>query len=117
MPFPVQELIEGRITPITVSPNCSVEKALELMITSNYSQMPIVDDDKRVHGMVTSDEILRALYVTKMTTSALHFTHLDVRYVKCQPDEDIFEVIERMRNFYACLVVDNNERLMNIITT
>src|SRR5262249_49931457 len=32
-----------------------------------------------------------------------------------RPDEDIFEVIERMRNSYVCLVVDD-KRLINIIT-
>ena len=40
MPNSVQQLIEGHAKPLTVLPNDSVQKALDLMIEHDYSQSP-----------------------------------------------------------------------------
>ncbi len=61
MPFTVQQLIEGRQEPVTVSPHDTVKKALELMIEHDFSQLPVVDESRKALGIVTSDSILRAL--------------------------------------------------------
>lgn len=116
MPFPIQQLIEGCSPLITVSPDQSVETALSLMIKHDFSQLPIVDGEKRVQGIVTSNTILRGLHFTKTTIDKLHVIDIKTDAPICLRDDDIFDVLERMRNNYSCLVVDNEKRLIGIIT-
>jgi predicted transcriptional regulator len=48
MPFTVADLIEDRPEPVTVRQSDSTQTALELMIEGDYSQLPVIDEDKRV---------------------------------------------------------------------
>ena len=43
MPFPVKNLIEGHPAPATVYREDAVSKALTLMLTLDYSQLPVID--------------------------------------------------------------------------
>lgn len=51
MPFTVQQLIEGRQEPITVSPQDTVQRALALMTEYDFSQLPVVDEKKKPLGL------------------------------------------------------------------
>ena len=47
--------------PITCTPGCSVQEALELMSRHNIGQVPIVDED-RVVGLVSAADVINSLY-------------------------------------------------------
>lgn len=44
MPYPVQNLIEGREFPVCVSPADRVQRALDLMIEHDFSQLPVITE-------------------------------------------------------------------------
>jgi CBS domain-containing protein len=54
MPFPVKNLIERTPEPTTVSPDDDTLTALALMIQHDFSQLPVVDAERRFLGMVTA---------------------------------------------------------------
>ena len=80
MPFPIQHLIEGRAHPVTISPDKSVETALNLMMKHDFSQLPIVDNDQVVQGIVTSNSILQGMHFTGTTTVSLHVMDIQPVY-------------------------------------
>ena len=44
----------------TVAESTSVQEALSLMIEHDFSQLPVVDEDFKLKGLITSDSILKA---------------------------------------------------------
>ena len=118
MPFTVQQLIEGRQEPVTVSPHDTVKKALELMIEHDFSQLPVVDESRKALGIVTSDSILRALNNFSVPLADLHVSHAMVKiHRKYSPDEDLFDLLDDLKNTYAVLIINAEESLIGIVTS
>src|SRR5690349_10497095 len=101
MPFPVQDLIEGRPIPVIVHPDDSVQMALDLMVEHDYSQLPVINIDDKPVGMVTSDSILRALRSFDVTTSALKVSDAIVRARLFHLDDDLFALLDDLVDSYA----------------
>lgn len=116
MSFPIQQLIDGRSQPVTVSLDDTLQRVFDLMMKHDFSQLPIVDSDGRVGGIVTTDSVLRGLHFTQTTTSRLNVIDIKTDAPTGLPDDDIFDVLERMRGYYACLIVDDSRHLIGIIT-
>ncbi len=55
MLFPIRNLIEGHQKLVTTHTNSSIRDALTLMIQNDYSQLPVVDQQGCLCGLV-SDE-------------------------------------------------------------
>ena len=117
MPFPVQELIVGHQKPVTVRRDGSMQTALDLMTEHDFTQLPVVDDDGKPLGMVTSDSLLRALQTFAVTTSALGIVDATVRVRLFRPDDDLFDLLDDLANSYAVLIVDREEHLIGIVTS
>ncbi len=71
MPYTVDNLIKGQPQPVTASPDEPLREALARMIEYDYSQLPVVDSERRVLGMITSDSIVRALHHFSVATDDL----------------------------------------------
>jgi CBS domain-containing protein len=120
MPFTVQQLIEGRQKPVTVPPDVSAQRALELMIRHDFSQLPVVERDEKLLGMVTSDSILRALKNLGVTLNELRVDHALVKLGKKDwfgADDDLFALLDNLRDTYAVLIVDGENRLTGIVSS
>ena len=117
MPFIVKDLLEGRQEPVTVRPDEPVRRALELMIEHDYSQLPVIGPDDRPVGMVTSDSILRALNHFAVSPEALKVTDAMNRPATFRADEDLFDLLDDLRDTYAVLIVDSDRRLFGIVTS
>jgi hypothetical protein len=117
MPYPVQNLIEGRGEPVCVGPSDSVQKALEIMIENDFSQLPVIDDLNRPLGMITYESILQALNNLGVGVDKLS---VDDAYDKAhtyRPEEDLFDLLDRLRDINAVLIVDGDKKLIGIVTT
>jgi CBS domain-containing protein len=62
MPIPIQRVIEGRRKVMTVREDQSVSEALELMLGNSFNQLPVVDADNHLKGLISSRSILRTYY-------------------------------------------------------
>jgi CBS domain-containing protein len=60
MPYTVGQLIAYK-TPVAVSDTDSVRQALHLMTSNKFSQLPVINKEGKVIGIITSESILRAL--------------------------------------------------------
>jgi len=117
MPFTVQDLITDRPEPVTVSRDESVETALRLMIEYDYSQLPVVDREGRAEGMITGDSIIRALNHFDLTIKEMSVFHAMSGVLTYAPDEDLFGLLDDLKDVYAAAVVDNDRRVIGIVTS
>jgi CBS domain-containing protein len=117
MAFTVQDLITDRSEPVTVSRDESVEAALRLMIEFDYSRLPVVDRDGRAEGMITGDSIIRALNHFDLTIKEMRVFHAMTDVLTYAPDEDLFGLLDDLKDVYAAAVVDNDRRGIGIVTS
>lgn len=117
MPFTVQDLIVDRPEPVTVSRDESAETALRLMIEFDYSQLPVVDREGRADGMITGDSIIRALNHFDLTIKEMRVFHAMTDAITYGPEEDLFGLLDDLKNAYAVAVVDNDRRVIGIVTS
>jgi len=117
MPFTVQQLIEGHREPINVVPDYTAQQALELMIEHDFSQLPVVDENNKPLGIVTGDSILRALNNFGVSLTELQVSHAIVKVDQYSPDEDLFDLLDDLKNTYAVLIVHNDGTLKSIVTS
>jgi CBS domain-containing protein len=61
MLFPIERLLAGRDKPLCIHNNQTVREALSLMVENDYSQLPVIDDNGELLGMI-SDEIISRRY-------------------------------------------------------
>lgn len=117
MPFTVQDLIVDRPEPVTVSRDESAETALRLMIEFDYSQLPVVDRQGRAEGMITGDSIIRALNHFDLTIKEMRVFHAMTGALTYGPEEDLFGLLDDLKDAYAVAVVDNERRVIGIVTS
>jgi CBS domain-containing protein len=117
MPFTVQDLIVDRPEPVTVSRDESAEAALRRMIEFDYSQLPVVDREGRAEGMITSDSIIRALNHFDLTIKEMRVFHAMTDVDTYGPEEDLFGLLDDLKDAYAVAVVDNDKRVIGIVTS
>ena len=117
MPYPVENLIEGRGTPTTVRPGDSAQEALALMVEHDFSQLPVLDDANKPVGMITYGSMLRALSNFGTNLHDLRVSNATVRADTYRPEDDLFDVLDRLRDTNAVLIVDGEGRLAGIVTS
>jgi CBS domain-containing protein len=117
MPFTVQQLIEGRPKPITVSPQDTIQRALALMTEHDFSQLPVVDEKEKPLGMVTGDSILQALMNFGVSLAELRVSHAILKVDTYSPDEDLFDLLDDLKNTYGVLIIDAEGTLIGIVTS
>jgi len=117
MPYPVVNLIEGRSEPISVRPADSAQRALSLMIEYDFSQLPVIDEAKKPLGMITYDSVLRALSNFGVRLEELRVSSAIVRAQTYRPEDDLFDLLDRLKETNAVLIVDGEEKLIGIVTS
>jgi CBS domain-containing protein len=102
---------------MTVYPDETVQCAIDKMIEHDYSQLPVVDKDGKPLGMVTTDSILRALERFQTPIDALKVSHAKVKAPRYRPEDDLFDLLNGLRDTYAVLIVDADGVLRGIVTS
>lgn len=117
MSFTVQELIKDRRGPVTVHRNSTAQRAVELMVTYDFSQLPVVDDDNRPCGMVTTDSILHAHNSLDLPLKKLRVRDAMAKTPRIfTASGDLFEMLEDVMDADAVFIVDGEGRLAAIVT-
>lgn len=117
MPFRVINLIEGRGLPVAALSSDSVQDALAIMIEQDFSQLPVINDYRIVQGLITSESIVRALNNFDVTTKSLRVSDALVRSPYYRAEDDLFDLLKGLRDHYAVVIVDSEDRLIGIVTS
>ncbi|MEZ4314025.1 MAG: CBS domain-containing protein [Polyangiaceae bacterium] len=118
MPFTVQDLIKDRRRPVVVALSDTAQKAVNLMMEYDFSQLPVVDGEEKPRGMVTGDSILRAHSSLDLPLGKLHVRDaMSKKPREFEAGDDLFEMLEYVMDSAAVLIVDGEGRLTGIVTS
>lgn len=118
MPFIAQELIKGKPSPVTIGLQATLKEASELMVEYDFSQLPVVDTDQTIKGIITQPSILKGLLNFGADLSRVRVQDVADRRPKIYAlDDDIFDLIEGLQNQPAVLIGDGSRRLLGIVTS
>jgi len=130
--------------PVAIYEGASIREAAEQMTTCNFSAMPVIDDDRRVVGVVTHTDIVRHVPrgdraptlaydaqspsgdddATEGTYSLVEAPRTRVRDIMTPkvfsvwPDTSVHDVVEEMvrRDVRRLFVVDDKGALVGVIS-
>jgi CBS domain-containing protein len=109
MPYLLRELMQGSEKLVCVGHDCTVRQALKIMIEGDYSQLPVVDESGALKGLVSEQSIVRTQALIETSVNVL-----DLAVDQCMdspdilsPDDDFFEVLERLERKYAVVIVED----------
>ena len=71
----VRRLLKGRPKPICVGRQATLKVALKLMIDKDFSQLPVVDEQDELVGMLSEESISRTLFHKESRSSQRTATH------------------------------------------
>ncbi|MBC7107672.1 MAG: chloride channel protein [Methanomassiliicoccales archaeon] len=103
---------------ISITPTTSVDSALDIMNKNGIKGIPVVDENNRVLGMITYEDILEVPEEERKTRMIGEV--MTRRVICCLPDDNLGSVLEKMfkSNIGRLPVIESNEtkRLIGIIT-
>jgi CBS domain-containing protein len=121
MPYQVQQLIEGKGMPVCVTKDDTVTKALSLMIEHDFSQLPVVKKENNFdlpEGMITYEGILRGIRNFKAKIEDLKVRDVMVDAPGYSLEDDLFDILDRLKVTNAVLVTDvYGSDLVGIVTS
>lgn len=111
MLFPLKKLIEGRAEPIVIGREKSVKEALGIMVANDFSQLPVVEEDGTLVGLISDNSIVSTYFHIGATVSLL-----DIPVVNCitspttiSLERDIFEALDLLKSVYAVVVMEGRK--------
>ena len=99
---------------VTIRENADVQDAAKLMLEKHVTHIPVVTDDYKLIGIVTSWDLSKSI-----ATSSNHLKDIMTTTVKyCNAEDTIEEIARKMRKFdISCLpVVDEDMKVLGLIT-
>lgn len=99
----------------TIKENADVKEAAELMLDKHVTHIPVVTDDFKLIGIVTSWDLSKSI-----ATNSNHLKDIMTTTVKyCHAGDSIEDIARKMRDFdISCLpVVDEDMKVLGLITT
>ncbi len=112
----VQNLRPESQTLVTAKEEMTIQEALKLMIEHDFSQLPVVDDDFKLRGLVTSDSILRTVSYFKSTLDKIKVSHAINTVKTCREDDELSELLNGLKDSSAIPIVDKSGKLIAIVT-
>ena len=109
----VEDLMMEQIA--TIRENANVQDAAKLMLDGHVTHIPVVTDDYKLIGIVTSWDLSKSI-----ATNSNHLKDIMTTTVKyCHAHDTIEDVAGQMRKFdISCLpVVDEDMKVLGLITT
>jgi predicted transcriptional regulator len=126
MTYTVGQLIANK-TPVVVSDTDSVRQALYLMNTNRFSQLPVINNERKVLGIITSESILHALETFGATVNKMHVEDVmdRIRVLDAmdevkrtfREDDDLFYLLDDLKESNVVLIIDKEQKLISIITS
>lgn len=119
MLLPISQLLEGRAKPICVQQDARVQQALHLMLQNDVSQLPVLNGDGDLVGLISHKTISHAIFLLGDRVPLLQITvdHCLERVDTLDPDDDVFEACDLLGQGHGALVVVDDHKPVGIVTT
>lgn len=118
MALTLKDLLPIGQTPVSAMLHESLDLALERMRQHDYSQLPVVDSEKRCRGeVVTFSGIVQAIVSLDTVVSSMSVKDVVSQAKVYQVDEDLLATLDDIQRHDFALIVDENEVLIGVVGT
>jgi predicted transcriptional regulator len=111
--FRISKLDVANQTIVSVRPDAGLKECVTIMMSRDFSQLPVMTSDRTVLGMVTWKTIGSRL---ALSDSAEHAKDLMIKAHDIRSDSSIFEAIPTIASHDYVLVRGDDNRITGIIT-
>ena len=102
---------------MTIGVDAPLTEALALMVEHSYSQLPVVDGQRKPVAMLSADSITHALNAFGVAPDALRVLDgMEEQFRHCRADDDVLDVLDDLLRTNAMLVLDAQGVLTGVIT-
>jgi len=112
MPLPLSQILEGRRKPTCIRQTQTIGEALQVMLGNSYNQLPVVDENGQLKGLLSFRTILRTYFHTggKVDLLSLQVSNCQEPAPTLMPADDLLEALNllRDRQTYGIVIVENN---------
>lgn len=98
----------------SVDRDAKLEKAATLMMTNNYSQLPVMQGVREPEGLISWESVGRAFALDRQPEHVRDCMEDDVKVVG--EDDPIFDLIDTVRTHEVALVQDNEKKIVTLFT-
>ncbi|UZD97419.1 CBS domain-containing protein [Pseudomonas corrugata] len=113
--FRVSRLEAANVKLITVKPDSSLVEAVTLMLTHDFSQLPVMTTDREVKGVISWESIAPKLVLTGAVSGSVRDYMEPHREINSS--DSIFTALPRIVEYSYVLVRSSDRRISGIITT
>jgi CBS domain-containing protein len=113
--FRVSRLDSANRKPISVQPDCTVVEAATLMLRHDFSQLPVMTNDRDVKGMVSWESIATRMLFNGRTVTTVRECMTPHRDVPASTS--LFDVISIILENNSVLVRGEDRTITGIVTT
>lgn len=121
MPILLRDIIQGFERLTCIERNTTIDEALYLMRASKFSQLPVVEADHHLVGVVSEHSIVEAFFEFRKdyrSMSVLAVSNcLEANTSKLTPDSDIFLAMKYLETASYVIVVNDEDVPVGIITS
>lgn len=113
--FRVRQLESANTPPICVNENASLSEAATLMMMHNFSQLPVMQNERQVKGVVSWQSIGKR-YALNRSYENVHDC-MDTNFVVVTAASSLFSAISSIIEHGYVLVRQENQTISGIVTT
>ena len=117
MPYSVESLIQNQKNVHSIHKTDQLTDALDLMIEYDYSQLPVIDEDGRLLGMITFESILRAIRKFNTKIDNLFTQDAIIKAPHHYREDDLFDLLDDLKDTNAVAIIDPEGFPIGIITS
>jgi CBS domain-containing protein len=117
MPYSVDHLIENQKKVLSIQKTDQLTHALDLMIEYDYSQLPVIDENGRIFGMVTYESILRATRSFSAKIDKLLARDAIVKAPHHYREDDLFDILDDLMDRNVVVIIEPEGFPIGIVTS
>ena len=113
--FRVSRLLAASTKPLAIRPDCSVREAVTLMLRHDFSQLPVMTNDRDVKGVFSWESIGPRLAFSKSRPEIVRDCMM--KHHEVQSTDSLFQVIAQIVEHSYVLVRGEDRTVSGIVTT
>lgn len=113
--FRVGQLASANAQPISVNPDASIEEARTLMMMYDFSQLPVMQDERNIKGIISWESIGRRLALRRSCEAVRDCMETAISEVPAK--SSLFAAIDQIIKYGYVLVRQDDRKISGIVTT
>jgi len=111
--YRISKLAASNKTPVFVNPDATIQEAVTLMLTNDFSQLPVMTSERQVKGVISWTSIGTRLALSK---SGVHVKDLMDTHQEIRSDASMFQAIPIIIEHQYVLIRGSDNRIIGIVT-